>query len=270
MNVHILNYEPNRMGGGFTAARYLSEGLGNVSYDESDTVLICGPTMVSHEQVEQAKKDGKRIVLRIDNHLLPSRNRNTGMSRMETFADQADLIIYQSKWARDYLSPHLKKDGPIILNGVDTKVFNSKNRTNTDDYLYVRSSRIEEKGWSQARYYYSRQWQQDKDLSLVIVGAFSPENLDYNFDFFQGERYKFMGNQPHEVLAGIYKTCKYFLYSYFMDACSNTLIEARASGCEIVDCYGALDTGGAKEIMECNDISVERMINEYRHAIGSL
>ena len=262
MSIHLLNYDPSRMGGGWTAARYLADGLGHISYEEADTVLITGPTMASHGDVEKAKADGKRIILRVDNAVRDSRNRGTGMSRLKAFCEAADLVIYQSQWAKGLLMPFTKTDGVVVLNGVDTKRFNSDNRSaNDDSYLYVRSSRDEGKQWIMAWY-----WFINNPGHLEIVGKFSGENLEWGFDFFNGEKFTFMGEQTNMV--DVYKRNKYFLYTYLNDACSNTLLEARASGCEIVDVYGMLQTGGAPEIMACEDISVERMIREYKEAIG--
>lgn len=261
MKVHVLNYEPNRIGGGWTAARYLYEGLEAVSYEEADTVLITGPTMASHSDVEKAKSDGKKIVLRVDNAVRNSRNRGTGMTRLKAFCDVADLVIYQSEWAKKFLYPFTKKDGVVILNGVNTKLYYPSSHTKDDTYLYVRSSRDEGKQWVMAWY-----WFVNNPGYLRIVGKFSSENLDYNFDFYNNERFLFLGEQPN--LASFYRDSKYFLYTYLNDACSNTLLEAIASGCEIKDVYGMLQTGGAPEIMTCKDISVERMITEYKEVIN--
>lgn len=260
MKVHILNYEPDRMGGGWTAARYLAEGLGQSSYSEADIVLVTGPTMASHDQVTQAKKDGKKIVLRVDNAVRDSRNRGTGMSRLLAFSEAADLVTYQSHWARQFLWPYLKKDGAVILNGVDTKRFRPGN-PEEDTYLYVRSSRDEGKQWIMAWY-----WFIGNRGKLTIVGKFSPENLDWGFDFYDGERFQYLGQQGN--MPDVYRNNRFFLYTYLNDACSNTLLEARASGCEIIDVYGMLQTGGAPEIMACQDISVERMVKQYQEAIS--
>lgn len=276
MNVHVLNYEPNRTGGGWTQSRYLYEGLQAVPYEEADVVLITGPTMASHEQVVKAHLDGKRIVLRVDNHVLPSRNRNTGMSRMRAFADLSDLVVYQSEWARDYLKPFVGQDGVVILNGADTSIFNTEERKETSHCLYVRSSRIAEKGWEMARYWYSRHFQEDDLGVLNIVGKFSPENLEYKFDFFNNEPYIFYGEQPREKLAELMKSSGKFLYSYFMDACSNTAIEALLCGCELVDIYGMAQTGGMPEIQNRFDssgakaLSKERMVKEYLEVINGI
>lgn len=266
MKVNILNYEPDRIGGGWSAARNLYTAF-NSSYESAEVVLITGPTMASHEQVEQAKQDGKKIVLRLDNAVRDSRNRGTGMSRMKAFAEQADLVIYQSEWARSFLEPFLGIGGPVILNGADTSVFNTEGRNASENsYLYVRSSRDEGKNWVGAWYWFIEQHNKNPNSTLDIVGKFSPENMEWGFDFFNGEKFRFLGEQKN--MAQIYKQSGSFLYSYIGDCCSNTLIEAKLSGCKIIDVYGALKTGGAQEIMECEDLSVERMVREYSEAIN--
>lgn len=272
MKVFIPNYQPGRIGGGWTWTKYFVDYFGQSSYEEADIFLIPSASMVERNVVDQARKDGKKIVLRTDNVLRNSRNRNTGMTRLYDFAKWADLIVYQSKWARDFIEPFLAdafsligKPSVVILNGVDTKLYNADNRheAEADTYLYARSSRDEGKGWIMAWY-----WFVNNEGRLEIAGKFSPENLEYNFDFYNGESYRFVGEQPN--LIDSYKRNKYFLYTYLNDACSNTLLEARASGCEIIDVYGMLKTGGAPEIMACKDISIERCMKEYEVALCEL
>lgn len=262
MKVHLANYE-DRIGGGWSFARNMRHTF-DAAYEDSDIYFICGATQVSYADVERAKADGKKVVLRVDNAVRNSRNRGTGMTRMKTFTDIADLVVYQSEWSRKLLMPYLKKDGVVILNGVDTERFNSYNRqANDNSYLYVRSSRDDGKQWIMAWY-----WYVNKPGMLEIVGKFSRENMEYNFDFYNNEHYLFTGE--HRDMVDVFKRNKYFLYTYLNDACSNTLLEAIASGCEIVDVYGMAKTGGAPEILACKDLSLERMINEYRQALQSI
>lgn len=261
--IHIPSQ--NKIGGGWSFANNLSRI--SAPYDEAEVYLIPGATMVERSEVERAKADGKKIVLRVDNHLLPSRNRNTGMSRLKGYAEQADLLVYQSEWARDYLKDFTKKDGIVIMNGTDTELF--KPSTKTKDYVYARSSRINEKGWEMARYWFSR----NGSGTLNIVGKFSYENLEYNFDFYNGETFRYYGLVSREALATLLSSTAHFLYSYFMDACSNTLIEALVSGCEVIDVYGMLGTGGAPEIMNKfksegrEYFSLDRVCKEYEDKI---
>lgn len=264
MQLHIAKYEPERTGGGWTFQRNLTSVMKQyiTSYEDCDIYFISSPSIVQRDEVMKAKEAGKKIVLRIDNAIRNSRNRNTGMSRMKDFCELADLVIYQSQWAREFLLPFTQTDGVVILNGVDTDLFKPGNPPE-DSYLYVRSSRDEGKGWIAAWYYFV-----NNPGTLEIVGKFSHENLEYNFDFYNNERYRFMGEQTN--MPDIYRRNKYFLYTYLNDACSNTLLEARASGCEIIDVYGMLGTGGAPEIMVCEDISIERMGQEYLEALSKV
>lgn len=265
MNVQIANYDPAKRGGGWTFLKNFTKGF---THDpQSDIFFIAGPTLATHDEVDEAKRQGKKIVLRIDNAVRNSRNRGTGMTRMKAFCDKADLVIYQSEWAKRFLYPFTKKDGEVILNGVDVKEFGEHRGTPYDDtYLYVRSSRDEGKQWIMAWYWFIEN--NKVDAKLNIVGKFSHENAEYNFDFYNNEKFVFWGEQKE--MQSAYYSSKYFLYTYLNDACSNTLLEARACGMEIVDVFGMLQTGGAPEIMACKDISHSRMIGEYKVALSRL
>jgi glycosyltransferase involved in cell wall biosynthesis len=260
MKIHQANYQSNRIGGGWTFANYFANYFGQSDYIESDIYFVTSASMTQRHEVEQAKTDGKKIVLRVDNAIRNSRNRNTGMTRMYDFAKLADVIVYQSEWSKQFLKPFLKKDGLVILNGVDTDKFKPASKPEDNTYLYARSSRDEGKQWIMAWY-----WFVNHSGFLEIVGKFSGDNIDFNFDFYNNERYRFMGEQND--MLDVYRRNKYFLYSYLNDACSNTLLEAKATGCEIIDVYGMLKTGGAPEIMACEDISLARMFKQYKEAL---
>lgn len=243
-------------------------------YDNSDIVLIPSASMVKPEVAEKAKADGKKVILRIDNAIRDSRNSGHGMSRMKRMAEVADLVIYQSDWAKHYLQKFLGyPKNKVIMNGVDTDVFNTYNRTESRDYLYSRFNRDETKGWEVARYWYSQKTGDHADKKLIIVGQFSPELTQNNFDFYEDERYQYLGVQPKEIMAGIYKQCRYLLYTYFNDACSNTLIEALVSGCMIVGPYFYRQTGGATEIIRAYErhgaeyFGLDRMVREYQECL---
>lgn len=278
MKLTIASYDPHHIGGGWTFQNNFVKGLNFYTiddankiltdYDQADIYLIAGASMVSREEVDKAKADGKKVVLRVDN--LPRRSRNRrwvdedGLTKIQYIAQKADLVIYQSLWAAKFLYPLIKVDGPIILNGVDLNEYNSDNRLAPDNsYLYARSSRDEGKQWIMAWY-----WFCNNPGRLEIAGKFSRENIQHNFDFVNNERWVFSGHQSSLIKA--YKRNRYFLYTYLNDACSNTLIEARASGMEIIDVYGMLNTGGAPEVMQLEDLSLERMTKEYLKVLEEL
>lgn len=271
--IHIAKYEEQRIGGGWSFMRCLAKSIPHMisSYEESDIFFISSPSIIQREEVLKAKEDGKKIVLRLDNAVRNSRNRNTGMTRMKDFADWSDLIIYQSEWARDYLKPFLKKDGPVILNGVDLSLYNDKAEKN-NNVLYSRFNRDETKNWEVARYWFSRFG--EVSSKLLIVGNFSEELRNGNFDFYNNEDYEYLGVLDERNMAKLYAVTGKFLYTYYNDACSNSLIEALVSNCEIVGDEYYRTTGGAPEILDRyyekgrDYFSLERMGKEYLGVIG--
>ncbi len=273
--IHIASFEPGRLGGGWTWAREFAKGIGErlSDYDKAQVYIVPSPSMVQRAEVERAKADGKFIILRLDNIIRNSRNRNTGMSRMQDMAALADVVVYQSKFARKLLSGWVKpKRWAVILNGCDQTIYNGTGRTEstTMRFLYSRYNRDETKNWEMARYIYEREARATPDSFLTIIGQFSPELREYNFDFYRGERYNYLGviSDPH-TLATLYRQADELIYTYFNDACSNTLIEALSCGCDVLDPYGMLKTGGSPEILrKWNEEGEEyfdshRMVKQY-------
>ena len=297
MKLYIAKLDRDRIGGGWSFQDNFAKGLLDYpddleltnSYDEADVYFITSPSMVQRDEVKKAKDDGKKIVLRIDNAVRNSRNRNTGMSRMKDFAEWADLIVFQSHWAKEYLDEFLDvardHKTAVILNGVDITLFKPPMLDAPANHvLYSRFNRDETKNFEVARYWYSRFASDPRNrdsANLYIVGQFSQELRDGNFDFYNGETYRYLGVLDKQRMADLYKQCGKFLYTYFNDACSNTLIEALCSGCEIVGDSYYQKTGGAAEIIAVFDkaesidkarkfFSIERMVLEYKQAIKEL
>lgn len=275
MRIHIANYSPDRYGGGWTFTKNLTKGVPHESYEEADIYFIASPSMVGREDVQKAKQDGKKIVVRIDNILRNSRNRNTGMSRMKEFVDLADEVVYQSEWAKDMLKPYLNRDGVVIHNACDPTIFNMKGREEHEEaeFIYSRVNRDETKNWEMARFIYQEEAAKRENHCLLnIVGAYSPELVEYNFDFYNGELYTFWGTiKDPQFLANLYKKSDYLIYTFFNDACSNTLIESLCSGCQVLDPYGMAATGGSAEILHYwhehgaeEYFSLNRMFKEYK------
>lgn len=276
--IELANIDLGRLGGGWTFARNFVKAMGEELKTDAQIYFISGASMVSRDDVVAAKKAGKKIVLRVDNALLPGNNRGGGMTHMRDYAAWADLVIYQSKWAHDYLVPFLGVEGPVIHNAVDRQVFNDGKRIKNPDryiYGYSRSSRHETKGWEAARYYYSLINHSIDATELWIFGHFSPELVGYNFNFYAGERYRYMGQQPHEAMPNWYSQIDEMILPYFNDACSNTIIEALCSGCR-VHTNPFMQTGGTPEIIEAFEaggpeyFGLPRLREDYLKALEPL
>ena len=279
MKIYIANYQPDKLGGGWSFARNFNDAMGEAisDYVSSDIYFITSPSMVQREDVLQAKNDGKKIVLRIDNIVRNSRNRNTGMTRMKDFAEWADLVVYQSVAARNMLMPFLQKSGPVILNATNENIFKGSNVGAGYSYLYSRFNRDETKNFEVARSYFSKISLMEPKSKLTFVGQFSPELVEGNFDFYNNENYHFFGtvNNPN-TMAEVYRNNQYLIYSYWNDACSNTLIEALMCGCMVIFPDTYYKQGSANEIMTFFEhygeyyFHLARMANEYREAMSKL
>lgn len=282
MKVYVDNYEPGRQGGGWSFARNFVKGMGDVitqNYKEADIFFVTSASMTTRDKVSQAKKDGKKVVLRVDNILRPSRNRGGGMTHMRDYADMADLVIYQSRDAWDRLSDYLNKVGTIILNGTDQEYFYpAKERPEVMTCLYSRYNRDETKNWEVARDYFSETSAALKgECRLLIVGQFSDELREYNFDFYNGEKFTYLGIIKDPLQLGdIYRNASFLIYPYWRDACSNTLIEALMCGLKISYPDQFFRKGSANEIHTLWDIygdtyfGLERMCSEYKQAMEAL
>lgn len=271
MKVWIANESKQQFGGGFSFIANIQKALDVFTndYSEADIVLIPSASMVKPEVAEQAKADGKSVVLRIDNALRNSRNQNKGMARMKRMAEVADLVVYQSAWSQKYLAPFTGKKGRVILNSVNESIFKPGSPAEPFTYLYSRFNRDETKGWEVARYWYSQRQQFQPGARLTIAGQFSEDLINSNFDFYMDEHYRYIGVQDLETMADVYRQHKYLIYTYFNDACSNTLIEALMSGCHIVGPHYFKTTGGADQIIRRfgtygrEYFSLPRMAKEY-------
>lgn len=275
MKIYIPQKAIDGFGGGWTFSRNLKKTLARKvnfmsRWQDADIYFIPGPTLVERNEVIEAKNAGKKIVFRIDNVPRNSRNRNTGTSKLYDFAQLADVVVYQSQWAKNFIQPFIKKDGEVILNGADTDIFKPDGEKIPKDgnpqYLYVRSSRDETKRWEKAWFEFQNIFYQNPEAHLWIVGRFSPENLEYNFDFFGGaeKRYAYLGVMDDPLdMAKIYRSADILLLPYFADACSNVCIEARQSGLDIK--YDEVWGGGTFEIMTADkkDLTIEVMANKY-------
>lgn len=279
MKIYLANSSKQATGGGWSWIANFRKGMGDQitsDYNVADIYLIPSPTMVSREEVQQAKADGKKVVLRLDNAVRNSRNRNTGMTRMKDFAEWADLVVYQSQWAKDYLMSYLGRDGAVILNGTDLELFKLTEIRSGDNVLYSRFNRDDSKNVEAARYWYSEYQLLSPEAKLYLVGQFSDELREGNFDFYNGERFEYLGVLDARNMAKVYAACGKFLYTYFNDCASQSLCEALVSGCEIVGDDYYRSTGGAPEIISAfsnggrEALGLERMCDEYRRVLSDL
>lgn len=279
MKISIPVDSQQKLGGGFTFARNLKKGLNQIGVEvvddpfQSDIAVICGPTMVAKETFNEFKDRGVKTVVRLDNVPRNSRNRGTGTNRLKSYAERADKIVWQGEWAKAYLEDFIGKEGIIIHNGIDLDIFTPTGRSlnlgmdRENVYLYSRYSRDETKMWEVAWYEYQLIQRKNKGAKLLIIGKFSEENLNYDFDFFRGENFDFLGVVDNEEsMAKVLRSSGSLLATYFNDAFSNTYMEALACGVKL---YKPNMSGGTPEMLQLwiekdrDYFSLMRMATDY-------
>lgn len=255
MKIKIPSATQVGIGGGISFVRNLVNALRyfpeieivDEKSEDFDILFIAGATLVERSEVEKAKKNGKKIILRIDNILCDSKNRNTGMPRLLEFAKLADLIIYQSNWAKRLLSP-LCGEGEVIKNGVDTGIFYPRQTLkdwNNIRVFYSKFSRNETKNFHEVQYFW-REYNLDKrGDELVLAGRFADDmrNINHPFEFHNNEIFSYRGIMQGGSIAEVMRSCDVALLPYFADAMPNTIIEAQACGLPVI--YHPY--GGSKE-----------------------
>lgn len=273
---------PNPIGGGWTAKNNLIRGLGNRvelvdTLEKADILFVFSITATRTGEIEEAKKGGRKIVLRVDNIPRKSRNhRMDAVGRLKEIGALADVVIYQSNWAKMYTGYLIKNDTyKIIRNGVATEIFNTKNR-NSDGYtyLYLNYNDNPNKRFDEALYWFDMAWRKDNKSHLIIGGSVPRiylEHPEYNWDLpIRKQGVKYVGVITNQVqVAMLMKTCDFLLIPYFAEASSNTLAEGLACGLELI---AVNSEGGNIEIVEDfkkNGIrTIQKMAEEYLTAFS--
>lgn len=280
MKVYIPNNSQQTVGGGWSFLRNIGKALSPRgvqfvnSWQECDVMLICGVTMTDTSEVHEAKRAGKGIIFRVDNVPRKSRNRrNTPHERMKEFAKLADIVIYQSEWAKNYCYP-LCGEGVVIYNGVDTNIFKKPEKKPKEEvYLFMYHGRSDLKQFWLAHYYFQMVHRANKAAEFWFTYEFKKELQelqDANFDFWNGEPYIHLPVQPtQEAVAKVMQQCTHFICPYTVEAAPNTLLEALHCGLNVVGTVSmdGISVGGVKEYLELYeqgyDFSLTRMGEEY-------
>lgn len=272
VKIFVPNISNTSIGGGFTFKTNFVKALnGKVQFvdrwQDCDVVFVFSITTIDKGELHEAIRAGKKLVLRVDN--IPRKSRNKRQSPAERLAEfgKLGMVIYQSEWAKEYAG-YFAGDGVVIYNGVDTDIFNEKNR-NSDGktFLYADYNPNPNKRFDEALYWFDMSWREDNSVHLIIAGNVPRiylENPEFNWDVPTNGKIEYVGiKQTLEEMAELYKKCDYLLYPSFAEACPNVISEAMACGLEVV---GTSLIGGTVEVMEKHKdkpYTIQEMGEEY-------
>lgn len=286
IKIYISNISKVSIGGGYSFLRNFKKGMqGKVEFvnrwQDSDIVFIFSITTIDKNEIKEAKKAGKKIVLRVDN--IPRKSRNHRMDvvgRLREMGKLADLVVYQSKWAKEYTGYFIDNNKDIIIrNGVATENFNENNRRSDGvTYLYLNYNDNPNKRFDEALYQFDKDWRNNKlKIPHLIIGGTAPrmylEHPEWHWDLpIIEQKIEYVGIIDNALaVADLMKSCDYLLIPYFAEASSNTLAEGLACGLEPI---GVNDEGGNIEIiidfMENGVRSIQTMADEYLSAFNDL
>ena len=284
MKIYIPNLQDNlnKIGGGFTFLNNLYKGLKNKiefvnNWKNCDIIFIFGITTINKSEIQNAINTGKKLVLRVDNIPRKSRNkRQSPAERLTEFGNKSNMVIYQSKWCKEYAGYFItNKNETIINNGVDTSNFNFDSRNSDGNtYLYINYNDNPNKRFDEALYWFDMEWRKNNKAHLIIAGQVPKiyiEHPEYNWDLPTSGRVEYIGiiNSPKQV-ANLMKICDYLLYPSFAEAYPNTILEAMACGMEI---KYVNDIGGTREAINRNIAhikTIEEMSNKYLKVFNNL
>jgi glycosyltransferase involved in cell wall biosynthesis len=272
IKIYCPNTKEDGIGGGWTFLRNFKKGMKDKvhfveSWNECDILFITGVTITEKDEVYAAKAAGKKIVLRVDNVPRKSRNkRSSPHERLKEFSELSDIVIYQSEWAKNYCYP-LCGDGPVIYNGVDESIFKPDvAKQNKNRYLYAYHGNNEQKNFWEAHLRFQYEFRENSEAEFWFIYDFQRQEQelhDAHYDFWNGEKHLHLGKVDRpEDMADIMQQCAYLIYPAISDAAPNVVLEARACGLQVVF-PASRDLAGTQELLEIQDISIERMSDEY-------
>ena len=156
---------------------------------------------------------------------------------------QAEAVIYQSNFNKElverYFGSH--SNSHVVHNGTRLDWINSIPPLDSpvlDEFVGIWSCasswRPHKRLRENVEFFLT---QAPQDHALVIAG----ENPDY---VIQDPRIIYTGNLDWMSLIGLFRRSTVFLHLAYLDHCPNVVVDARASGCQVV----CSSTGGTKEI----------------------
>lgn len=173
--------------------------------------------------------------------------------------EKADGVIFQSNFNKELITRYFgKHDNSIILhNGADMEFINNSkpleaSTLNKYENIWCCASswRPHKRLSENIRYFLEHSSPLD---CLVVCGEVDKEII-------KDKRIFYVGNLNIKQLISLYKRSAYFIHLAWLDHCPNVVVDARASGCQII----CSSTGGTKEIAGPDAIIIEEEAWDFK------
>lgn len=263
MKIFVPNLNKEGTGGGNTfVANFRKHTIHELisTIEGAEVMFVPNPMWAERADFEAAKDRKIKIVLRLDNIPEDWNNRGTAISKLKDFISWSGVIVYQSRWAEAKYQEFMKANvlgynqiaSTVILNGVDTDLFSPSGDnisfTENPVILYVKSSRNENKRYPEAMEIFRRYYAHNPNAKLLLVGSFADDIRTYNFGFYNGENYQYLGPLSFDQMPMVYRSADILLFPAYADCAPNVVLEAMSCGVvPIINSYG-----GAEEFLGIN------------------
>jgi len=187
-----------------------------------------------------------------------AQNYNIQNANIKRTYDNASSVVFQSEFNKNLIIKwfDIPKNSAVIHNGADLEKINSiKPLQNLilDKYdkVWVCASQWRPHKRLSENIRYFLEHSSSKDC-LVIAGKADSKPI-------QDKRLFYVGNLRIDELISLYKKASYMIHLAWLDHCPNVVVDARASGCQIV-CSSA---GGTVEVSGTDAIVIEENKWDY-------
>jgi len=239
MNIHLENVNLQSTSGPNHFASKLIKYLdATFDYSEKPDARLC--FIESHRNAF----DDIPLFQRLDGiYFNTAQNYKLQNTNIKRTYDNADGVIFQSNFNKQLITKYFgeHKNHTVIHNGADIEYVDKApllENAKLDKYESVwccaSSWRPHKRLSENIKYFLEHSSEKD---CLVIAGANGQDIIKNNRIFYVGD----ISILP---LISLYKRSKYFIHLAWLDHCPNVVVDARASGCQII-CSSA---GGTKEI----------------------
>ena len=170
--------------------------------------------------------------------------------RIKDTYTSSDAVIYQSEFNKNLIESWFgtHDNGHVIVNGANTEKIDmipkadlSQTFGNRDIWMCASSWRPHKRLNENIRYFIENS---KKDDILLVAGKGALKEDFSGYENLINNKVFYIGHTGWESLISLYKSSSRFIHLALLDHCPNVVVDAAASGCEII-CSSA---GGTKEI----------------------
>ena len=260
MKIFSHNFNPTSNSGPNKFTRQLFEHMGKLGAELVSDQKECDAEFALIH-LEREKK--KPTVLRLDGIYFNSdQNYNQQNLPIKYSYEIADHVIFQTEFNKQltesWFGPH--KSSSVIHNGPDLEFINSVSTEKIEKafnpsleiWSCASSWRPHKRLKDNLEYFYRKS---PKNAIMVIAGANADIACLKQYNEITNGRIFYLGELSYYDLISLYKCSSTFVHLSYLDHCPNVVVDAQASGCEII----CSNTGGTNEIVSNGIIIQEKL-----------